>query len=129
MCSSAGGVGAILAAAGLEIWIGLTTGIGSAALAYLGYLQIESTLVAYNQVAGRLEAIRRSWVARPAGRRKDRRAFDALVADVESALATEHGGWVQQMSDALEELKTTQLEAERRTADDETPRPSPIAPA
>jgi hypothetical protein len=125
----AGGVGAILAAAGLEVWIGLTTGIGSAALAYLGYLQIESTLVAYNQVAGRLEALSRSWVARPAGRRKDRSAFAALVADVEAALATEHGGWVQQMSDALEELQTTQLEAERRTADDETPRQSPNARA
>jgi len=64
-----GGAGAVLAAAGLEVWIGLTTAIAGAALAYLGYLQIESTLVAYNQSAGKLEALRRGWEARPAARR------------------------------------------------------------
>lgn len=125
---AAGGVGAILAAAGFEVWIGLTTAIGSAALAYLGYLQIENTLVTYNQVAGKLEALKRSWVARPAARREDAKAFDALVADAEAILATELGGWVQQMSDALEELHATQLEAERQTGVDHTPlRPTPQA--
>lgn len=125
---AAGGVGAILAAAGFEVWIGLTTAIGSAGLAYLGYLQIESTLVVYNQVAGKLEALRRSWVARPAARREDPKAFDALVADAEAVLATELGGWVQQMTDALEELHATQLEAERQAGIDQTLlRPTPQA--
>ena len=63
---AAGGVGAILAAAGFEVWIGLTTAIGSAALAYLGYLQIESTLVAYNQVAGKARSGQKE-LARAAG--------------------------------------------------------------
>jgi len=123
---AAGAVGAILAAAGFEVWIGLTTAIASAALAYLGYLQIESTLVGYNQVAGRLEALRRSWLARPASRREEPEAFDALVADAEAVLSTELGGWVQQMTDALEELQARQVEAERQAGISQTQlRPTP----
>jgi SLOG in TRPM, prokaryote/SMODS and SLOG-associating 2TM effector domain 1/Protein of unknown function (DUF4231) len=110
---AAGAAGAILAAAGQEIWVGLTAAIAAAALAYLGYLQVESTLVAYNQVAGKLESLRTRWEARPSARR-DRTAFTALVADAETVLATELGGWIQQMSEALEELQAKELESERR---------------
>jgi hypothetical protein len=116
---AAGGAGAILAAAGFEVWIGLTTAIAGATLAYLGYLQVESTLVAYNQSAGKLEALQRAWRARPADRR-NRAGFEALVADAESVLATEHGGWVQQMNDALEELQAKQLEQERQAGIEQT---------
>jgi hypothetical protein len=115
---AAGGAGAILAAVGLEVWIGLTTAIAGAALAYLGYLQVESTLVAYNQAAGNLEALRRGWEARSDARR-DRAAFEALVADAEAVLATELGGWVQQMNEALEELQAKQLEQQRQAGIDE----------
>jgi hypothetical protein len=112
---AAGGAGAILATAGLEVWVGLTTAIAGAALAYLGYLQIESTLVAYNQSAGKLEALRRAWLALPpASRERNPKAFEALVGDAEAVHATEHGGWVQPMNDALEELQSRQLELERR---------------
>jgi hypothetical protein len=114
-----GAAGAVLAAAGFEIWIGLTTAIAGAAFAYLGYLQVESTMVAYNQSAGKLEALRRAWYARPPARR-DQAGFDALVADAESVLATEHGGWVQQMNDALEELQAKQLEQERQAGIEQT---------
>jgi hypothetical protein len=110
---AAGGVGAILAAAGQEVWIGLTTVIAGAVLGYLGYLQVESTLVAYNQAAGKLEALRRNWEARRPERR-DQQAFEALVADAETVLATELGGWVQQMNEALEETQAKQLEMDRQ---------------
>ena len=43
--------GALLAAAGFEVWIGLTTAIAASIVAYLGFLQVEPTLVAYNQAA------------------------------------------------------------------------------
>jgi SLOG in TRPM, prokaryote/SMODS and SLOG-associating 2TM effector domain 1/Protein of unknown function (DUF4231) len=109
---ASGCVGAILAAAGLEVWIGLTTVIAGAALAFLGYLQVESTLVAYNQAAGKLEALRRGWEARRPERR-DHKAFEALAADAETVIATELGGWVQQMNEALEETQAKQLEMDR----------------
>ena len=101
----AGGAGAILAAAGAEVWIGLTTAISGAALAYLGTLQVDSTVVTYNQTASRLTALRRDWGVRA---RRDPEAFDELVTKAEGALGTELGGWVQQMNTALEELQAQQ---------------------
>jgi hypothetical protein len=94
-----GAVGTLLAAAGLETWIGLTTAIAAAAVAYLGSLQVEPTLVAYNQAAGRLESLQRLWGAQPA----ERRDFERLVGEAEGVLATELSGWVQQMNQAIEE--------------------------
>ena len=111
---AAGGVGTLLAAADFEVWIGLTTAISVASIAHLGYLQVDSTLVAYNQAATRLEALVRSWEALPPERR-DRIVFEQLVSDAESALEGELGGWVQQMSEALRELQVRQQEARRRS--------------
>ncbi len=96
---AAGAVGALLAAAGFEVWIGLTTAITANVVAYLGYLQVEPTLVAYNQAAGRLEGLRRAWEAQPA----EKHDFGRLVADCEGVLSTELSGWVQQMNEAIEE--------------------------
>jgi SLOG in TRPM, prokaryote/SMODS and SLOG-associating 2TM effector domain 1/Protein of unknown function (DUF4231) len=118
----AGGAGAILAAAGFEVWIGLTTALAGAALGYLGYLQVENTLVAYNQAAGRLEALKRGWKARP--RTDDvSAAFEELVARAETVLETELGGWVQQMNDALEAQEAKQSKQARAAGDDETASP------
>ena len=95
----AGAVGTLLAAAGYEVWIGLTTAIAANVVAYLGYLQVEPTLVAYNQAAGRLEALRRAWDAQP----PESRDFGKLVDRSEAVLSTELSGWVQQMNQAIEE--------------------------
>lgn len=95
----AGAAGTLLAVAGYEVWIGLTTAIAANVIAYLGYLQVEPTLVAYNQAAARLEGLQRMWEAQP----EDKRNFARLVDDCESVLATELSGWVQQMNQAIEE--------------------------
>ena len=99
---TAGAAGGLLAAAGFEVLIGLTTAIAANVVAYLGYLQVEPTLVAYNQAAARLEGVRRAWEAQPAAKR-DFDSFEKLVADSEGVLATELSGWVQQMNQAIEE--------------------------
>jgi SLOG in TRPM, prokaryote/SMODS and SLOG-associating 2TM effector domain 1/Protein of unknown function (DUF4231) len=102
-----GGAGAVIAAAGLDVWVGLTSGIAAAALAYLGYLQVDSTIVIYNQAASNLDNLQAAWSARsPAARTS--RAFKELVSRCESVLTAELGGWVQQMNDALRELANRQ---------------------
>ena len=104
---AAGATGAILAAANLEAWIGLTAGASAAALAYLGYLQVDNTIVTYNQTASRLAGLERAWRAlSPA--QQNAVAFKRLVADCESALSTELSGWVQQMNDTLKDLRRDQ---------------------
>jgi hypothetical protein len=107
---AAGGAGAILAAADFEVWIGLTSSISAAALAYMAYLQVDNTIVTYNQAAARLSALQRDWLARGADRR-DPQAFAALVTNAETVLTTELGGWVQQMNEALRELADRQADA------------------
>jgi hypothetical protein len=110
----AGGSGAILAAAGVEAWIGLTTVISAAALSYLAYLQVDNTIVTYNQSASRLRCLERDWIA---GDRtgQDHAAFDALVTQGEAVLGTELSGWVQQMTQTVNRLQQEQEAAERGT--------------
>jgi hypothetical protein len=106
---AAGGGGAFLAAVNAEVWVGLTTAVGGAALAYLGNLQFDSTIVAYNQAAAQLGALERDFRAR------DRVvSLEELVGRGEAVLTTEHGGWVQQMTDALEHQKAEQTKAAAR---------------
>jgi hypothetical protein len=103
----AGGSGAILAAASVETWIGLTTAISGAALSYLAYLQVDNTIITYNQAASQLRRLERDWTASgPAAH--DLPAFDALVTQGETVLGTELGGWVQQMTQMVNRLQAEQ---------------------
>jgi hypothetical protein len=101
---AAGGTGALLAAAGFDLWVGLTGGVTAASLAYLGYLQVDNTIVTYNQSAARLAGLERWWLALSAGQHGPG-AFQALVARAEEVLTGELAGWVQQMNDAMADLK------------------------
>ena len=108
----AGGAGTLLAAVGLEIWIGLTTAIAGGALAHLGYLQVDNTLVSYNRAAAQLAALRREFLT--AGpRRPD---LETLVTRGETILTTELGGWVQQMTDASSSCRTSRPRRPRRSS-------------
>ncbi len=105
-----GGVGTLLAAIGLEIWIGLTTAAAGAALAHLGYLQVDDTLVAYNRTAAQLDALRRDFETAGAARPD----AESLVTRGEKILTTELGGWVAQMTDSLAQMQDEQAEAGAR---------------
>jgi hypothetical protein len=107
---AAGAAGAILAAAKLEVWIGLTAGASAAALAYLGYLQMDNTIITYNQTASRLATQERGWRALGPAEQNEV-AFRHLVTGCEAALATEQSGWVQQMNDTLQDLRRDQASA------------------
>ena len=122
---SAGGTGAILAAIGLDVWIGLTGGMSTAALAYLGYLQVDNSIVAYNRAASNLAGLERRWRAHGPHRR-GAAASDDLVTEVEAVLVHERSGWVHQMSEALQDLKAGQEAAADRIAPaDPQSRPGP----
>jgi hypothetical protein len=119
-----GAAGAILAAANKEIWIGLTSGASAAALAYLSYLQVDNSIVTYNQTASQLTGLERGWRVLSSDD-QTQEAFESLVAKCEAALSTELTGWVQQMKSALEDLRKSQKkEAEAIEAPKETGKPS-----
>jgi hypothetical protein len=106
---ASGGAGALLAAAGAEVWVGLTTAVSGAALAQLAYLQIDNTIRAYNMGAAQLDAMVRDF--RASDRSREPAYLDHLVTRGEAVLATELEGWVNQMTDALAQLQAVQAEA------------------
>jgi hypothetical protein len=124
---AAGAAGAILAAAGLEAWIGLTSGAAAALLAYLGYLQVDNTIVTYNQAAARLAGLERDWRALSPAQR-NAVAFKNLVTRGETVLTGELTGWVQQMSDTMHELSRKQAEAAKSIEPASTTKPPEPTP-
>jgi hypothetical protein len=106
----AGGAGAIVAAAGAAVWVGLTTAISGAALSYLGYLQVDNTIVTYNQSKARLRLLDIDWKAQNSAV-PDPQALERLVAEGEAVLSMELSGWVRQMSQTVDRAQAEQEKA------------------
>jgi SLOG in TRPM, prokaryote/SMODS and SLOG-associating 2TM effector domain 1/Protein of unknown function (DUF4231) len=107
-----GGVGTLLAALEFELWIALTIALVTACTTYLGYQQIDNTLMKYNQAATDLVNVQAWWTALPLDERANQQNVDRLVEDTERILASELTGWVQEMRDALTELRAQQARKE-----------------
>ncbi len=106
-----GGLGTLLAAIGFELWVALTTSIAAAFATYLEYTQTENTLVLYNQMSTNLDNTLTWWAALTPAQQADPEKQGLLVEQTEQALADEHAGWVQQMTDALADLQEQQKAA------------------
>lgn len=120
-----GGVGTYLAATGHQIWIALTTALVTAIGSYLGYKQVESTLTKYNQAATDFANVKAWWVALSAEEQSRQENIDSLVEHTEQVLESELDGWVQQMQNALAELRKDQ---EPATEDKEKGEPQESLP-
>lgn len=114
----AGGVGTFLAAVRLDLWVALTTALAAAFTTYLQYRQTENTLMQYNQTATNLMNVKGWWTALTAEQQADRKNVDRLVEVTEKILETETYGWVQQMQDALAELRGEEPEAAKEQGDE-----------
>ncbi len=109
-----GGLGTFLAAINRQIWIALTTALAAALTTYLSYQQTENTLMKYNQAATDLDNVRSWWTALPAEEQAKQENINALVEHTEKVLQSELDGWVQQMQDALAELRKGQESAPKK---------------
>lgn len=96
-----GGVGTLLAAAGFELWVALTTTIFSACATYLEYEQTENTLRKYNIVATLLENVKSWWIALTPEGKNLLENKEKLVSSTESALREEGMGWMALLQDAV----------------------------
>jgi len=104
----AGGVGTFLAAIGLEIWVALTTALGTAFVTYLEYRQTENTLLLYNQVASELRNLKNWWLALSPSERESDTNKNLLIQQGEDILMNEQVGWVKNMTDAMAQLQAKQ---------------------
>lgn len=109
-----GGLGTLLAAVGLELWVALTTTVVGTFSTYLEYRQTENTLMIYNQAGASLKNIQAWWTALSDKKRKDPETIKQLVDNTEKVFQTELKGWVQQMEDALAELQEKQTEQQAK---------------
>jgi hypothetical protein len=105
-----GGLGTLLAAIGLDLWIAVTTALATAFASYLNYQRTERTLMTYNQSATDLTNVQGWWLALSPEQQADQKNIDKLVNQTEQILKNEHAGWVQEMQDALAELRAEQTE-------------------
>ncbi len=109
-----GGLGTLLAAINQQVWIALTTAVAAALVTYLAYKQTENTLMKYNQAATDLDSVKAWWLALPIHEQAKQANVDALVDHTEKVLQSELDGWVQQMQNALAELRKGQAQATER---------------
>lgn len=114
-----GGVGTLLAAIGLDLWIAVTTALATAFASYLNYQRTERILITYNQSATDLANVQGWWLALSPEEQADQKNIDMLVNQTEQICKNEHAGWVQEMQDALAELRADQTDD-----DDQTTSPS-----
>lgn len=111
-----GGLGTLLAALGLELWIALTGALVTALGTYLEYQQIEATLLTHNQAASELANVRSWWIALSAAEQEEQSNIDMLVQQTERILYSEFSGWMQDMQDAFDALREQQ-EAELKNSE------------
>lgn len=97
----AGGAGTLLAAAGFELWVTLTTTIFTSCVTYLEYEQTEMTLRKYNIVATLLENVKNWWISLTPEEKEQQHNKDRLVVTTESALREEGSGWMSLLQDAV----------------------------
>ncbi len=100
----AGGLGTVLAALGLELWVAMTISLAVALTTYLEYQQVENSLTQYNQVATELANARDWWTALSKEEQTEQDKYDKLVEGAEGALKKEQAGWIQQMQDTLSDM-------------------------
>jgi hypothetical protein len=107
-----GGLGTLLAAINLPIWIAATTAIATALTAYLQHFQLENTLVKYNQSASDLTTVKAWWRALSKSEREIPKNKDLLVESTEKVLENELTGWVQRMQDAMAKIRAAEASGE-----------------
>lgn len=100
-----GGLGTFLAAVGLELWVALTTAAVTALTTYLLSEQFQETIIVYNQSQTDILNIKLWWETLSPSDKQKSENITRLVRTTEDALAREMRGWVQNMQNALSQLR------------------------
>ncbi|MCL6435490.1 MAG: DUF4231 domain-containing protein [Leptolyngbyaceae cyanobacterium HOT.MB2.61] len=99
-----GGIGALLAAINLNIWLAVSNALAIALTNFLEFKRVESNVISCNLAAADLYDIRIWWHALSPEARKERANVETLVSSTEAVLQTENAGWLQEMREALAEI-------------------------
>lgn len=111
-----GGVGALLAAVRLDVWLAVSNALAVAFASFLEFRRIEATIVSCNLSAADLYDIRIWWHALSPETRRQRESVETLVSSAEAVLQTENAGWLQEMREALAEIYKEKKDRQKETA-------------
>jgi hypothetical protein len=99
-----GGVGALLAAINLSVWLAVSNALAIAFTGYLEFKRTEANVISCNLAAADLYDIRIWWHSLSPDARAQRANVETLVGSTEAILQTENAGWLQEMREALAEI-------------------------
>jgi hypothetical protein len=99
-----GGVGTLLAAIGMEVWVAVSSSFAAAFAGFLEFKRVEPNLISCNTAASDLYDLRSWWRALPEAAKQQQPNIEALVNGTEQIIQGENSSWVQEMRDALSEL-------------------------
>jgi hypothetical protein len=109
-----GGIGTLLAAVGLQLWVALTVTLVGIFTTFLEYRQVDNNLMIYNQAKYSLIHVKGWWSDLSAAQKKNPGNIRQLVDSTEKVLQSELSRWVQNMQTALEGLRAKQAEKEEQ---------------
>ncbi|MCK4765914.1 MAG: SLATT domain-containing protein, partial [Candidatus Aminicenantes bacterium] len=114
-----GGLGTLLAAVKLTLWVAVTTAIVGIFITFLEYKQVEHNLMIYNQAVTALSNLKTRWLALPQEQKKEQQHIRRLVEGVEQILRSEQSRWLENMETALERLHVKQSSKKDKRAQEE----------
>jgi len=111
-----GGVGTMLAAFNMELWVALTGALVAAFGTHMKYEMLQETLTKYNQAAVALTNVRSWWISLSAAEQAKKTNITMLIENTEGILRSEFSSWIQEMQDTIAALQKE--EPEQETDDD-----------
>ncbi len=99
-----GGLGTLLAAIQLEIWVAVTSSLVAALGSFLEFKRVETNLIGMNLAASDLYDIRAWWRALSDSAKQQTGNKATLVKSAEAVIQSENASWLTEMREALSEV-------------------------
>lgn len=99
-----GGLGTLLAATQLQIWVAVTSAVVAALSSFLEFKRLETNLIACNLAASDLYDIRTWWRALPDSAKQIPGNKETLIKSTEAVIQGENASWLTEMREALSEI-------------------------
>ncbi|MEB3211723.1 MAG: DUF4231 domain-containing protein [Leptolyngbyaceae bacterium] len=99
-----GGLGTLLAAVQMEIWVAVTSAVVAALGSFLEFKRVETNLIGMNLAASDLYDIRAWWRALSDSAKQQASNKATLVKSAEGIIQGENASWLTEMRDALSEV-------------------------
>ncbi|GEM_PF-659314 len=103
-----GGLGTLLAATDLQIWVAVTSAVVAALGSFLEFKRLETNLISCNLAASDLYDIRTWWRALPVSAKPIPGNKATLIKSTEAVIQGENASWLTEMREALSEIYSDQ---------------------